>query len=645
MNLKENYEKKILFFLLIGFFIFFFCLSYFAEATYDSGDGIRHYLVSRYCWHHSDLLLYSWGKPFFSIISSPFSQFGLLGINVFNILCGIGSAFFAYKIAKQLKLNYALLIVPFLLFTPIYFPTLNSGLTEPFFGFILITSIYLMFKEKYLWACILISFLPFIRTEGDLVLPLFFIILIYRKKILISPLLAFGTIVYSIIGLFYFHDFFWIINQNPYNGANRAFYGSGPLLYFVKGYNYIWGSALTLLLVAGLVAVVYGGFLSLKSKALRASKLPEEFFLIYGSFAIYFVAHSIMWWKGLANSLGLIRVLAAVIPCTALVCLRGFNYVMIPFFRRKMILEIIIVTFLVLWVMRSPFKHDYFPYKLDPEQALIKESSDWFKKSEFTKQKIYYIFPVFAHFLNIDPFNDKRVGELWGLYPSIKEWGIDVIPDSTIIFWDAHFGPNECRIPKDTIMNDPHFELIKAFKPQNEFTTLGGYKFEVFAFMKIKQPKKLETLAVDFFDFEKNNPILDKSETIVSDKAFSGKNASKLSSQNEFSAIVKKQISEFPKNTLKVDIDCKIADVAENSKDALFVFSIDDEKGKSLLWSGAPLILKPIDKNKIWRSAMAEFVLSLDLYPPNAVAKIYVWNKAKKEFYLDDFKITYIGKE
>ncbi|MGZ4048893.1 MAG: hypothetical protein ACXVNN_05975, partial [Bacteroidia bacterium] len=66
-------EKRSVLLLLLFCVIVFFCFSYFAGATYDAGDGLRHYLVSRYCWEHHDLLLYSWGKPFFTIISSPFS--------------------------------------------------------------------------------------------------------------------------------------------------------------------------------------------------------------------------------------------------------------------------------------------------------------------------------------------------------------------------------------------------------------------------------------------------------------------------------------------------------------------------------------------------------------------------------------------
>ncbi|MCX6294915.1 MAG: hypothetical protein NTX97_02425 [Bacteroidetes bacterium] len=634
-------QNKIVIAILVGLFLFFFSLSYFAEATYDAGDGIRHYLVSRYCWQHHDLFLYSWGKPFFTLITSPFSQFGLLGINIFNIICGIGSAFLTYKIAQKLKLNYAILAIPFLLFTPCYFPTLNSGLTEPLFGFILIAAIYLMFDERFLLACLLVSFLPFVRTEGNLILPLFFIVLLYRKKYFLSPLLAFGTFVYSVVGYFYFGDFFWVKNQNPYNGENKAFYGSGELTHFVANHNFIWGSALGLLFVIGIAAIALSGFKTIKNKELKESKLPEELILIYGSFAIYFIAHSIMWWKGLANSLGLLRVLAAVIPCSALICLRGFNLVMIPFFKEKKILEIIIVTSIVIWVIRSPFKHEYFPYKLDQEQTVVKEAGDWFKQSPFTNQKVYYLYPLLAHVLNVDSFDPNKVGELWGLYPTINTWGIGAIPDSTIIFWDAHFGPNECKIPLDTIMNDPRFDLIKSFKPKTEFTTLGGYKFEIYVFLKLKKPIKLDTLARDFFDLESNSPDLSNLESIESKTAFSGKNACKLSAKTEYSVTATKRISVIPKNTSSFKLTCKISDPLNNSKEAFAVMSVDDENGKNLYWSGIPLGVK--NDSTSWKSVSTDFAVKPNSFPNNAIIKFYIWNKTKKEFYLDDLEIDYLG--
>jgi hypothetical protein len=70
------------------------------------------------------------------------------------------------------------------------------------------------------------------------------------------------------------------------------------------------------------------------------------------------------------------------------------------------------------------------------------------------------------------------------LYPNINEWGYSVVPDTTLIIYDTHFGANEARIHPDSIMSDKHFQLIKTFKPKVAFKTLGGYDYKVFIFCK-----------------------------------------------------------------------------------------------------------------------------------------------------------------
>lgn len=646
--LNKISDKIKLLLLLLGLFFLFFLLSFFASGTFDSGDGIRHYLVSRYSFKHPDLFLYSWGKPFFTLLSSPFSQFGLLGVNVFNIFCALLSSFLCFKIAKLLKLEYPFLVILFLCFTPIYFPTINSGLTEPFFGLILISSIYLMFRNNYFWATLLVSFLPFVRTEGNLILPFFFIILLYRKKFLFAPMLAFGTIAYSIVGYFYFKDIFWIKHQNPYTGSNYNIYGQGDLFHFVNTHDFIWGPGLGILFLLGCVAAIFLLFSNVKKRNAEEQNnlfLFEELFLIYGSFFVYFIAHSVFWWKGLAGSLGLIRVLAGVMPCSALICLRGFNLIMLPFFQRNKFIEFGIIFVWLFFILSNPFKQEYFPYKLDSEQVLVKEAGDWFKQSPFTKQKVYYLYPYLAHVLNVDSFDPNKVGELWGLYPSIKQWGIGVIPDSSIVFWDGHFGPNECAIPLDSILNDPHFELIKTFKPKEEFTTLGGYKFEVYVFMKTNKPEKIEEISSDLFDLEQENLALDNIAPIISEKAFSGSRACKLSKKAEYSVTVKKKLSEIPQNTKRINFSIKISDPLNNTKDALAVLIIDDLSGKNLFWAGKSIVLDSENVNKEWKNFETQYKVNIGSYPSSSTIKIYVWNKSKKEFYIDDLKISFWGKK
>lgn len=642
--LSKRQEKYVVMFLLLAMFLFFLGLFIFTESTYDSGDGIRHYFVSRYCWYHPELLLYSWGKPFFTLISSPFSQFGLAGITVFNILCGLGSAWFAYKTAKLLKLDYAALVIIFMFFTPVYFPTINSGLTEPFFGLVLITAVYLYFKEKYFWATVFISFLPFVRTEGNLLLPLFFLVLLFRRKYFYIPLLAFGTLLYSFIGWLYYNDWLWIMSQNPYNGNNREFYGHGPFMYFINGNYYIWGNALTILLVVGILALFYKGFVFLKDKNNEKNQFYiEELFLIFGIATVYFFAHTLMWWKGWANSLGLIRVLAGIVPCAALVFLRGLNVIMLPFIKKIRLIEMTILALLLFWVIKNPFEQHYYPFRLGKEEAVLKKAADWYKQSAFTDKQMYYIYPIFAHFIDVDPFNTDKFKELWGLYPGINEWGIDVVPDSTIVIWDAHFGPNECQIPLDSILNDTRFENIAVFKPDTPFTTLGGYPFEVYIFMKLNKPKTTGALNTNMYDLESGAPELTNMETRTDSKAFSGKYAGALSPRAEYGITVNKTVAQMPANTNKIELKCKLNDKNNHANEALFVVSVEDKEGNSLFWESAPLTQRSPTTKPEWEEVKAEFLVFINRFPADAMVKMYVWNKEKQDFLIDDIEINYYG--
>lgn len=644
--IKNISEKNALLLLLTGLLVLFFLLSFCASGTFDSGDGIRHYLVSRYSWKHPDLLLYSWGKPFFTLISSPFSQFGLIGVNVFNLFCAILSSVLCFKLAKQLKLEYPFLVILFLFFTPIYFPTINSGLTEPFFGLVLIGSVYLMFRNNYFWATALVSLLPFVRTEGNLILPLFFIVLLYRKKLFLTPLLAFGTLAYTVIGYFYYKDLFWIKHQNPYTGSNYNIYGKGELFHFLINHDFIWGNTLGILFLLGCVGAFFLIFSSLKKNVEDKEKrcfLIEEVLLIYGSFTVYFVAHSIFWWKGLAGSLGLIRVLAGVMPCSALICLRGFNLIMLPFFKRNKFLESSIIVLFLFFIITNPFKQEYFPYKLDAEQTLIKDAGDWFKKSMLKDKKVFYLHPFLANVLDVDSFDPKKVGELWGLYPTIKAYGISSIPDSTVIFWDAHFGPNEAAIPLDSILNDLHFQLIKTFNTKEKLTVLGGYDFSVYVFMKSKNRQKKEVTSIDFYDLETLGANLLNTFSMDTSHVFSGKRSCQLSESAEYSVTVKKFISEVPANTRNIDISCKLLEQNNDSKDALVIMSVDTDSGKNLFWDGKSIVLNNGDNRSPWKNATAHFVVNLNAFQKECSIKFYLWNKAKKTFWIDDLKISYLG--
>lgn len=630
-------RKSMLFLLTAAVLFFSVCIIKFYGGQEYAGDGLRHYLVSRWCWKHPDLLFYHWGKPFFTLITSPFSHLGYKGIQFFNLGCAALGAYWLYKIAKHYAIANAALAVVFVFFSPVFFTVIPTGLTEPMFFCIIAGSSLLLLKEKYTLSCLAISFLPFVRSEGNMIIALFFVVLLLRKKYFHLPLLAVGTLVYSIAGGLYYKDFFWVWTMNPYNGANKDFYGQGEWNYFLNAYDFILGIPLSILFVAGILF-----YLRKLLKKKIFSWLAEhdvEVFLLLGSFVVYFTAHSIFWWKGLFNSFGLIRAIAGTSGLVALTCLRGLDqfFAVLP---SKKILRVASAGLLSAWVIIYPFRKTIFPPQLSEEDKVTEEALQWFKNSPYKNKLVYYLNPYLGERLNRDPFDDKEVRELWGLMPAIREWGYNVVPDSTIVFWDAHYGPNEARIPLDSISSDPHFELVKVFKPATPFTVIGGHDYGIYAFAKKSGQQKTTAISSTlFFDLEHPDEF-ENMQTVTTGAAYSGNHFAMMNDSNQYGVLYPLHLESLAgKSIHKIKYSCYILS-GNMLKGAKVVLSIT-ANGKALEWMSRDITMHEDDKNK-WINSQAEFSVMPDAYAdPNAVMKIYVWNPGAEQFSVDDIKIEF----
>ncbi|MCS7029829.1 MAG: hypothetical protein NZ519_13810, partial [Bacteroidia bacterium] len=65
---------------------------------------------------------------------------------------------------------------------PSYYILTFSGLTEPLFALFLSVGVYLLLREKYLFSVIWVSFMPFVRSEGLIIILAFTCFLIVQKK-------------------------------------------------------------------------------------------------------------------------------------------------------------------------------------------------------------------------------------------------------------------------------------------------------------------------------------------------------------------------------------------------------------------------------------------------------------------------------
>jgi hypothetical protein len=381
------------------------------DNTYDNGDSITHYAISRYSWKHTYLLFDNWGKPVFTILSSPFAQLGWKGMTFFNSMIGVITCCLVAQIINKLKWGISPYFALLLFFIPNYPLALNSGLTEPLYALVLTLTVYLIIIERYSWAAIAISFLPFVRSEGFIsmaVIAMFFVALNRWKEILF---MLTGLVCISILGfLVQYESILWIFTTNPYtHGIDN--YGSGGWSDFFVKFYYMTGIPFTVLFWGAtlLIIKVLVGHLITNFK----ETFTRIEFLLFGSFFSFFLAHVVFWKFGLFHSFGMSRVLISIIPIGLLMVLYLFNVISEQLQKSKMILSFCIACFIIFpftdnisaWNFSKEFEEN-------PETLAMKNISNDIRIDTLKKDAIYYSsFPLMI-FLDCDVYDKNRYRDL-----------------------------------------------------------------------------------------------------------------------------------------------------------------------------------------------------------------------------------------
>jgi Gpi18-like mannosyltransferase len=474
-------NNKIAWFLLASMAIYLLVILFASSGTYDYGDGLSHYFISRYSWQHPYLFLDDWGKPLFTILSSPFAQFGLKGISIFNILCGLFASCLTFKIAEKLDVPLPYLAIVFTCSAPIYLSVINSGLTECLFSALLMLSIFYIVNDQYYWGTIVFSFLPLVRPEFSFILPLLLLYYVIRKQFKAMLLLPLGSILFSIIGYFHYKTLLWLISQNPYSVNTKAYVdaGHGDLLAFIGEYHNIIGTAFSVLLITGLLWVTIRPVFY-KKLSHPGTNFTAEIILIYGSFVSILVCHTLIWSLNIVTTLGSPRYMAGLIPFASIIVLRGLQIISLVIPQKiALVRQIVLIVFLA-WFLISPYQVWYkIPFKENELQNTINRAAEWFKQSAYAKNKVYYLDPYLTVTLNVDPFNYTRRGELFSLNPRHPQHGME---KGSVLIWDAHFGAEEGRMDLDTLLNDKHLKVLSVFKPSYNIKVIGNRDFAVYIF-------------------------------------------------------------------------------------------------------------------------------------------------------------------
>ncbi|HNY02380.1 MAG TPA: hypothetical protein PKG48_07330, partial [Bacteroidales bacterium] len=442
------------------------------EGYYGGADNISHFLISHYAFRHPALFLDSWGRPLYTLLSAPFAQFGLAGARMLNVLLAWGTGWLAFRAARKLGIRNAPAAMVFILFTPLFFVMIPTALTEILFGFLLLLGAFLSLEKRYIPAAVAWSLLPFARTEGYVLLPFLLPVFLFRRQYRAIPFLAAGTILLSLAGGLYYRDLFWLINRFPYpvNYTHPIYHQTGSLWHFAVYAPAMLGYPLLVLFVAGIAGMVAGLFSHHPENRSNARMILHLALL---PFLAYFALHSVLFWKAMGGSMGLERVMAAVLPLAALVALKGMD----DLFRLFRIPDKLTTAAAVVvsgLVVAMPFVIFTFPTLLTPEEETVRRAAAWLKESPWKDRPVYYTDQNVPYYLGADPWvKNPATCVLFG-----DSKYLDTIPAGSVLVWDAHFGANESKIPLDSLLQYPGQKMLACFRPLKPWLTFGGGWYE-----------------------------------------------------------------------------------------------------------------------------------------------------------------------
>ena len=451
MSVLETMKKNAIFLLLLAYSIVAALTIIYFNGTGDSGDSYVHYQFAKFAPLHTNLFFNLWAKPVYVLLACPFAQFGFIGIKIFNTVVSLLTIFLTFKIIKELKIRNALVGALILIFSPLCFVLTFSGLTEPLFALFIGVSIYAILKQRFVFACIVISFLPFVRSEGLIILSVFTFYLLLKKEWKLLPLLLVGNVLYSITGFFIYHDFLWVFNEIPYARLSSN-YGSGSLSHFVVQLLYVIGIPIYILFWIGILSIC-------RDSISKKSSLEFQI-LIFLGFLSFFIAHTLFWYFGIFNSMGLKRVLISVAPLISIIALIGFNLITESLFLHKNTLRKISGGIIVFAIILFPFTQNKAAINWQKELCLTEDQnianrvSDYLKKLPQHDQCYFFDNPFLSEGLLLDPFDSTKKMELTKDVISLARSG-------DILIWENWYAPVEHGVTKEFL--DTNTELINLY--------------------------------------------------------------------------------------------------------------------------------------------------------------------------------------
>jgi hypothetical protein len=457
----------------------FYLVNFWLSQGFNGGaDSITHYQISKYSWHHDYLLIDQWGKPVFTILFSPIAQLGFSAVVLVNIALIFLGAFWAYGIGRDLQLKRPWLVALIALWLPVVAGNGISALTEMICALFLIFYIRMALKERFILASIVLGFMPFARSEGFVIVALVILFYAFTGRWRYLPWLLVGSVAFNTLGYFITGKALWIFQSNPYVNTTFDMYGHGTFYHFFQYAVPLFGIAYLFWLIQTLREVPQ----ALQILKSRNWSLHDQvwIWLIAGASWGYFLAHTVLWWKGMWASLGLGRVMFVIAVPIALMSVKAVEFMLE---RLNAIAGKVVLSAIVALVVAGPFVVRLFSFQeimilpaLGEEEKQNAIAAEYLQSNfNVEETKFFTAHPYLNLLLDVDPFDTRKIENLDK---------VENAAEGDVIVWDGHFGPNEMTLPKAQLEADSTLQLLHVIEPETLFYTLNNYLYEIRIYQK-----------------------------------------------------------------------------------------------------------------------------------------------------------------
>jgi len=439
-----------------------------SDSAQGGADSLQHFLIARYAPLHPELFLDQWGKPLFTLLMAPAAQWGFTAVSLANVGLLLLTCWLAWRLAVALALPDAWLAPLLVGFAPVVLRNSHSGLTEPLAAAWLAAGLLLLVRDRVRSGVLLLSFLPFVRSEGFVVLAVVAGWLLTTRRWSLLPVTAVGSVLFNALGWWVSGDLLWIFSRNPYVQAAPQTYGRGGLFDFVVQAVPVFGLMIVPLVVHALLALP--GLRALLTLRTDDARTPADAraavwrWLVLGIPVAYVTAHSVLWWRGWMASYGLTRVMLVIAVPIALLTLRTLRTFSAQRWGRRVRPALALATPLFGLLLAQPLTMT----QADDER-LGWEAVRATRTIVPSTATLFAADPLVAIVTERDPYDPRQ------LRP-VSSWRDARTGD--YVLWDSHFGANEHGVPKADLESAPSLALVQVFAPDTLITTLGGYAFE-----------------------------------------------------------------------------------------------------------------------------------------------------------------------